>query len=291
VLGVLLALGSSMVWGLSDFVGGLQSRRHPLLAVLLWAQVTATVLAGSYVLLAGDPVPGGTGLAWAIAGGALGTAGLAAFYRGLAIGSMSIVAPVAATGAAVPVLFGVIGGERPGAVQVAGILVAMVGVVLASREAGAERGDGEGPARDGIDRAVSRAALGLALIAAVGFGGFFVALQRATEAGGVGWSLLIVRSVQVVLLLAAAAVVRPKLSMGPRAMAPIIGVGVGDLTANAMFAVATTMGLLSVVAVLGSLYPAMTVVLARTVLDERVSGVQMAGVGAVLAGIVAISAG
>jgi drug/metabolite transporter (DMT)-like permease len=280
VLGVLLALGSSMVWGLSDFVGGLQSRRHPLLAVLLWAQVTATLLVGCYVLLAGDPLPDGTTLAWAVAGGALGTAGLAGFYRGLAIGSMSIVAPVAATGAAVPVLFGVIGGERPGAVQVAGILVAMAGVVLASREKG-----------EHVDRAVSRAALGLALIAAVGFGGFFVALQRATEAGGVGWSLLIVRSVQVVLLLTAAAVVRSRLALRPRELAPIVAVGAGDLTANAMFAVATTMGLLSVVAVLSSLYPAMTVLLARTVLKERVSGMQMAGVGAVLAGIVAISAG
>jgi drug/metabolite transporter (DMT)-like permease len=235
---------------------------------------------GFYVLLAGDPLPDGTTLAWAVAGGALGTAGLAGFYRGLAIGSMSIVAPVAATGAAVPVLFGVIGGERPGAVQVAGILVAMAGVVLASREKG-----------EHVDRAVSRAALGLALIAAVGFGGFFVALQRATEAGGVGWSLLIVRSVQVVLLLTAAAVVRSRLALRPRELAPIVAVGAGDLTANAMFAVATTMGLLSVVAVLSSLYPAMTVLLARTVLKERVSGMQMAGVGAVLAGIVAISAG
>jgi drug/metabolite transporter (DMT)-like permease len=280
VLSVVLALGSSVAWGLADFIGGLQSRRRPVLTVLLWAQLTAVLLVGAYVLVAGDALPGAEAIAWAAGSGALGVAALAAFYRGLAIGTMSIVAPVAATGGAVPVLVGVLGGERPGSVQVVGIIVALVGVVLAAREPG-----------EHVDRDVARTALGLALIAAVGFGVFLVGLQKATAASGVGWSLLIVRSVQVAILLVAAGILRPRLALGPRALAPLAAVGAGDLIANAMFATATTLGLLSVVAVLGSLYPAMTVVLARTFLSERVSRVQELGVAAVLAGVVAISLG
>jgi drug/metabolite transporter (DMT)-like permease len=280
VLGVVLALGSSVIWGFADFVGGLQSRRLPLLAVLVWAQLTATALAAAYVALAGDPLPSGRAVAWAAGAGVLGAAGLAAFYRGLAIGSMSIVAPVAATGAIVPVLVGVLGGERPSAAQLAGIGVALVGIVLAAREPG-----------EHVDRAVARTALALALVAAVGFGLFFVGLQRSTASAGVGWSLLVVRTAQVTLLLTAAAVARPRLALSPRALAPLALVGACDLIANAMFAAATTMGLLSVVAVLGSLYPAVTVLLARTVLKEKVSRVQEAGVLAVLIGVVAISVG
>jgi drug/metabolite transporter (DMT)-like permease len=280
VLSVLLALGSSVAWGLADFIGGLESRRRPVLTVLLWAQLTAVLLAAVYVLAAGDALPSAEAVAWAAGSGALGVAALAAFYRGLAIGTMSIVAPVAATGAAVPVLVGVLGGERPGSLQVAGILVALMGVVLAAREPG-----------EHVDRDVARTALGLALVAAVGFGVFLVGLQKATAASGVGWSLLIVRSVQVVILLSATALLRPRIALAPRALAPIAAVGAGDLIANAMFATATTLGLLSVVAVLGSLYPAMTVVLARTFLEERVSRIQGIGVAAVLAGVVAISLG
>lgn len=280
MLSVVLALGSSVTWGISDFVGGLQSRRWSVLSVLLVAQTTAVLLAGAWVLLAGAALPSAEGVAWAAGSGALGIAGLAAFYRGLAIGSMSIVAPVAATGAAVPVLAGVLGGERPAAVQVAGIVVALVGVVLAAREPG-----------EHVDREVARAALGLALVAAVGFGTFLVGLKHATAESGVGWSLLIVRGVQVAILLGAVAVLRPPLARGPRALATLALVGAGDLAANAMFAAASTRGLLSVVAVLSSLYPAMTVVLARTVLKERVSRAQEAGVAAVLAGVVAISLG
>lgn len=280
MLSVLLALGSSVAWGLADFIGGLQSRRRPVLTVLLWAQLTAVLLAAVYVLAAGDALPSAEAVAWAAGSGALGVAALAAFYRGLAIGTMSIVAPVAATGGAVPVLVGVLGGERPGSLQVAGIVIALVGVVLAAREPG-----------EHVDRDVARTALGLALVAAVGFGVFLVGLQKATAASGVGWSLLIVRSVQVVILLSAAALLRPRIALAPRALAPIAAVGAGDLIANAMFATATTLGLLSVVAVLGSLYPAMTVVLARTFLEERVSRIQEIGVAAVLAGVVAISLG
>src|SRR5437763_16017516 len=153
-----------MCWGVSDFLGGLQSRRLPLLRVMLITQLGGLV--GMGVLLAARwvPPPAFHRLVPAIGGGAAGLIGLAAFYRGLAIGTMSIVAPISATGVAVPVIVGIAGGERPAALQVAGIAAAVVGVVLASRE----HGPGIEPPTD------SRASIALALVAAVGFGSFFV---------------------------------------------------------------------------------------------------------------------
>jgi drug/metabolite transporter (DMT)-like permease len=238
------------------------------------------VLAVGLVLIVRDPLPGLDAIAWAGGAGALGCAALAAFYRGLSIGSMSIVAPISATGAAVPVLVGVLDGERPGAVQVAGIAVALAGIVLAGREPSGS-----------VSRETARTAVGLALVAAVGFGCFFVGIERATDAAGVSWALLLARGAQLTMLLVAAAALRPSVALPRRALAPILLVGVLDLGANGLYAMATTMGLLSVVAVLGSLYPAMTVILARTVLHERVSRTQEAGVLATLVGVVAISAG
>jgi drug/metabolite transporter (DMT)-like permease len=282
VLSVLLALGSSVIWGCADFVGGLQSRRWPVLTVLIWAQGIAVVLCVVFVLVAGDGLPDAHAIAWAATASVVGSAALASFYRGLSIGTMSIVAPISATGAIVPVLYGVLAGERPGTLQVAGIAVALVGIVLAAREKGDERSGGED---------VARTALGLALIAAVGFGVFMLGLERATSTAGVAWSLLLIRMVTVVVLTCAALVLRPRLRIPAAALGPIAFIGAGDLVANAMFAVATTVGLLSVVAVLGSLYPAMTVILARLLLKEKVSRVQEAGVLAVLVGVVAISAG
>jgi drug/metabolite transporter (DMT)-like permease len=280
MLGVLLALGSSIVWGCADFVGGLQSRRWPVLTVLIWAQVIAVVACVVFVLVAGEGLPDGHAIAWAATASVLGSAALAAFYRGLSIGTMSIVAPISATGAIVPVLYGVLTGERPGTLQMAGIAVALVGIVLAAREKG-----------EHVDKEVARTALGLALIAAVGFGVFMLGLERATSTAGVAWSLLLIRAVTVVVLTCAALLLRPRLRIPVRSVGPIAFVGTGDLAANAMFAAATTIGLLSVVAVLGSLYPAMTVILARIVLKEKVSRLQEAGVLAVLVGVLAISAG
>lgn len=280
MLAVGLAFTSSLCWGLADFLGGLQSRRRPLVTVLLVAQAAAVALGLAFVLASGDPFPDLGPAALAAGAGVAGVAALAAFYRGLAIGTMSIVAPVSATGAAVPVLVGVASGERPGAVQVAGILLAMVGIVLAAREPG-----GAAPGH------AVRASLGLALLAALGFGSFFVLLDRATEGAGAPWALLLVRVGEVALLVALAAAIRPRMPAGARDAWPLLVIGTLDFLATALFALATEQGLLSVVAVVGSLYPVVTVVLARAVLAERVSRGQELGVVITLAGVVAISAG
>jgi drug/metabolite transporter (DMT)-like permease len=280
VLAVALALASSLCWGTADFMGGLLSRTRPLVTVLLVAQIVAVALGAAFVLASADPFPDPGPAALAVGAGVAGCAALAAFYRGLAIGTMSIVAPVSATGAVVPVLVGVASGERPGAVQVAGIALAMVGIVLAAREPG-----GAAPSQ------AVRASIGLALLAAAGFGTFFVLIDRATEDAGAPWALLLVRVGEVALLGVLAAVLRPAPPAGVRDAAPLLLVGALDFTATALFALATIEGLLSVVSVVGSLYPAVTVVLARVVLSERVARSQEVGVVVTLAGVVAISAG
>jgi drug/metabolite transporter (DMT)-like permease len=208
---------------------------------------------------------------------------LGAFYRALAIGTMSVVAPISATAAAVPVLVGLIEGERPSTLQVAGMAIALAGVILASRE----------PIEEGAagGRDPNHAAIGLALVAAAGFGTFFVGIDKASATAEVPWVIVVQRCCSLALLVIAALVARPSLPRDGASLLVLAAVGVLDLGANGLYALATTKGLLSVVSVLGSLYPAVTVVLARFVLAERIARVQEVGVVLALAGVVAISAG
>jgi uncharacterized membrane protein len=282
MLAAVLALASSLSWGLSDFLGGFQSRRHQVLAVMLLSQGLALAILVVAVLAGAPTEHDAASTAWAAGVGVLGLLGLFAFYRALAIGTMSIVAPISATGVAIPVLVGLASGERPGALQVAGIALACAGVVLAGREA---------PSEDEAARRAGRASIGLALIAAVGFGTFFAGIDRAEETADVAWVLLAARTADVAVLAIAALALRPRIPTGPAALAPIAAIGVFDLLANLLFVLATGRGLLSVVGVLGSLYPAVTVVLARVVLHERLSRAQNAGVLITLAGVVALAAG
>jgi drug/metabolite transporter (DMT)-like permease len=281
MLAIALGLGSSLFWGLADFGGGLQSRRHPVLVVLFVSQAVGLAGIVAVVALRGEPPPPLDELWPAAAGGIGGLLALAAFYRALAIGTMSIVAPISATGSAVPVIVGLATGERPGALQLVGILAAGVGVVLASREA---PHDDEARARAG------RASIGLALVAALGFGAFFVGMDRASGAD-VLWAMLAARVADAALLVPVALLMRPALGIPPRALATLAAIGILDLTANGLYAWGTTQGLLSVVAVLASLYPLATVLLARGVLGERIRRVQEVGVVTALAGVVLIAAG
>ena len=203
--------------------------------------------------------------------------GLAAFYRGLAIGNMAIVAPISSTAAAVPLVIGVATGDRPGGVQWAGLALALCGVVLASRE---EVGGGGGMARGA----------GLAIVSALGFGFFFAAMDRASDAD-VLWAIFVNRLTGVTLLGAAAIVLRPPVEADRRDALTLGCVGALDITANTLFAVAATKGLISLVAVLGSLYPLTTIALARIFLGERAHRLAQVGVAAALAGVVLIAAG
>ena len=216
---------------------------------------------------------------WAALGGLAGLVGLASFYRGLSIGAMAVVAPISGLAATIPVAVGVATGDRPSALQATGIVVALGGVALASRE---ER-EGGGGAR-------VASGVGLALLSALGFGSFFVGLDAASE-DDLWWALLFVRGASLSALVVAALALRPPLALRRDDLGALLAIGILDVTANGLFAAAANEGLVSVVAVLGSLYPVVTIVLARTVLHERVQRSQQVGVAGVLGGVAFIAAG
>lgn len=276
MLAAALALAASVSWGLGDFLGGLTSRRLPALTVLAVSEVAGLAAIAIVLVVSGERVPDAASFAWAVAAGLVGMVGLGALYRGMAIGAMGVVAPLSAASAVIPVAVGVATGDRPSRVQLAGVCCALVGVVLASRER-TERG--------------TRLAAGveLALVAATGFGLYYVFIDRASDGGAV-WAVTTSRGTATIAALAAAAAVGSL--RVPAAMAPRLAlVGLFDVGANGLLALALTHGLVSLVAVLSSLYPVTTVLLARAVLAERVASTQAAGVALAIAGAALISAG
>jgi drug/metabolite transporter (DMT)-like permease len=279
VTALLLAFASSVAWGAGDFLGGLKSRRLPLLNVLVASQATGLVLVGAFVALRGEGPPGGELFLWAPLSGIAGAVGLAAFYRALAVGNMGVVAPISATAAVVPLVVGVVGGDRPAALQYVGIAMALAGVVLASRA----------EVSTPLGGRTARGA-GLALLSALGFGLFFVGMDHASDSD-VAWAILVNRTTSVAVLLAAFAVLRPPLAARKADLAPLAAIGMLDIGANAMFAIASTKGLVSLVSVAATLYPITTVTLAAVVLGERPHRVAQVGVVLALAGVALIAAG
>ncbi len=283
-----LALLSSLLWGTSDFLGGTAARRLPVAGVIGVSQLVALLglvpLAAALGALDGPRdyvVPG-------MLAGLAGVTALAAFYRALAIGTMGIVAPVAALGVVVPILVGLVSGETPSRLQVAGIVVAVVGVVLAS-----------GPELSGEGRGGATALL-LAGASALGFGVVFVLLAEGSggEDGTVGavvMTLLTMRLTSVLvltaLLLATARSRGWELGVRRGDLLLLVTVGVFDVGANGAFAVASQDDLISVTAVLASLYPVITALLARQVHAERLRGIQLVGVGAALLVVVLLAGG
>jgi drug/metabolite transporter (DMT)-like permease len=271
---LLLALGASLAWGIADFVGPWQGRTLGTLRVLLWAQLGGLAAIGVAVAARGAG-PHDWAVLWAVPAALSGTLGLYAYYRGMATGTMSVVAPIAGASAIVPVVFGIATGDRPRATQLAGIACALVGVALAAQE------------RQENERRVA-AGVGLALLAAIGFGFYFPPMHAAGSADP-WWSSLVFRATSAALVLAVVAIRRPVLRLRRRSLAVVVGVGVGDTLGNALFAAASGRGLVSLTSVLASLYPIVTVVLAAVVLGERVAPVQRAGVVLTLAGVALIS--
>ena len=278
---IALGLAASVSWGVADFLGGIQSRRMPVVAVVLGSQLAGLALVAVIVAIRGTAPPsGGDFFFYAAASSVAGIAGLTAFYKALSIGAMGVVAPLSSTAAVIPLVVGLAGGDSLNAPQASGIALAIAGVVLASREASDEAK---------ASTAVARGA-GFALISALGFGFFFVAIAKASDAD-VMWAVCVNRTVSALLLTAALLVTRPRIGLRARDMRVLALVGVLDTGANGLFALASTKGLVSVVSVLASLYPIVTVVLARVVLKERLHAVQRIGAAAALAGVALISAG
>jgi drug/metabolite transporter (DMT)-like permease len=279
-MAVALALSAAACWGLADFLAGLASRRVAVIVVLLLVQAGGFVVIVA-VALATQPAwfaDNGDALL-ALAGGLSGVLGLGLFYRALAIGTMSVVAPISASGVALPVVVGLATGDRPSAIAAAGLAAIVVGVILASREVHED----ESAARAG------RASVLLALASAVGFGGFFALTDPASDASKL-WTLVLARGAALPFLVAIVAARRPVLP--PRRLGLGVAlVGTIDLAATAFIVLANTEGDLSVVSVLGSMYPVTTVLLAAAFLHERLLPPQLAGVGLALGGVALVAAG
>ncbi|MGH8869359.1 MAG: EamA family transporter [Actinomycetes bacterium] len=277
-MSALLALTSSLLWGTADFLGGTASRRLPAVAVVGVSQALGLVGVLVMAVATGelDASPGYLG--WGIAGGATGLVALTAFYAGLASGTMGVVAPIAATGVVVPVGVGLLRGESPQPWQAAGILLAVVGVVLAS---GPEARGGTG---------VSLRPLLLAGVAAAGFGLVLVFLAEGGRTS-TPMTLVAMRATSVLLVVGVAVAVRSSGGFRTADLPLLAVIGLADAGANATYAFAAQSGLVSVTAVLASLYPAVTVLLARGVHGERMRRIQNVGVSCALGGVVLIAAG
>jgi drug/metabolite transporter (DMT)-like permease len=310
-LNALLALAASVLWGSSDFGGGLMSRRlHPSAAVLI---SQAIVLVGLLGLLPFFAVPTGGYLLTAALAGVVGTLSLTSFYRAMAQAPLSLVAPITAAGTAIPVLVGLARGERLGVLQGLGIAVTIVGVILAcgpefragAQADGAAPADPRAPADPGArqDPGVQadpgaraewrarRQALIFAILAAAGFGVAYTLLALAAGSGSLYGTLLMQRIGGLVVLgpivLGAGILGRLRLTL-PR-LAALAAIGTADIVANGSYALAASRGDLSIAAVLASLYPVVTALLARGILAERLRPIQSVGVITAIAGVLLLS--
>jgi drug/metabolite transporter (DMT)-like permease len=270
---LLLALGASLAWGVGDFFGPLVSRTVGVLPVLMWAQVGGVAAIAIAVSVRGHG-PAGWGVLYGVGAAFGGMLGLFAYYRGMVAGAMSVVAPVAGVSAVIPVIFGIATGDDPSLPQVAGVVVALAGVGLASLE------------RQQGRRRVA-AGVGLALLAACGFGFYFPWMHAAGKVD-FWWASLVFRTTALLLVAAVVAGRRIDVRLSRRNVAIACAVGIVDTVGNVCFAASSKHGLVSLTAVLASLYPVLTVLLAASLLRERVAPLQRAGIALTLTGVVLI---
>lgn len=281
-MNALLALLASSVWGFTDFVGGTLSRRlHPLAVAGVGQVLVLPVVALVVVLFGAEHNPSGW-LVWALVAGVLQPVALALFFEALATGKMGVVAPIGATGVAVPVVIGLVQGERPAALQLAGIALCVAGVVMASGPELRSVRDHDAP---GGGRA-----LGLALVAAAGFGVVLYSVARGSHFSA-GMTVLSSRAFMLIPLGIAWLVTRSTGGVRRKDLPVLALMSGGDVLGGGLYSVASGRSLVAVVAVLASLYPVVTALLARFVHHERLKPVQIAGVMGALGGVVLITLG
>jgi drug/metabolite transporter (DMT)-like permease len=289
-MGVLFGLLAAATYGAADFMGGQVSRRFDAFSVVLVSQLIGAAPLVIAIPLLAEGSPTAEALGWGAAAGVGGGVGVLCLYRGLAIGRMSVVAPITGVvAAAIPAVFGVVIGERPSVVSLAGIVLALLSVVLVSS---APPPDDERDVELGEDISKSWKDSGVpyALAAGLSFALFFVFLNAAGEDGAV-WPLLGTRGTSLILVLVAVLALRKPLKPPPGTLLAIAGAGILDVAANVFYLISTRFGLLSLVAVLTSMYPAVTVLMARIFLEERMIKMQLVGLGLAGGAIVMIVLG
>ncbi|MBC6456430.1 DMT family transporter [Actinomadura sp. HBU206391] len=283
----LLGIGAALGYGVADFLGGAASRRSSALRVLLLSMpVGLVLLLAAAVLTTGAPPS--DGMAWGFAGGLAGGTGILTFYRALAQGPMSVVAPVSALAAAIlPVAAGALSGERLEGTVLAGVVLCVAAVALVSMEDGGRTE--EGASR----RTLLDSGPFMAAVSGFAFGGFFIMLNEAGDDGGL-WPLVASRTSGFALLLVTALIAGGPKGASLSGTATLVLVafsGVLDAAGNALYFLAAQQGMLSLAAVLTSLYPAVTVLLARVVYSERLRVIQRAGLAVAVAGVALVTLG
>jgi drug/metabolite transporter (DMT)-like permease len=282
---ILLGLAAAVLYGSGDFLGGMATRKAHVLAVLTVAETAAVIAALTATAMWPGPASL-AGLAWGISAGLTGGLGLIIFYIGLATGPMSVVAPVSGLVSTIlPVAVALAEGERPGAGVYAGALLCLVAIVLAS-----SAGDTSADPRPG--RAGPGRAIGYGIASGASFGLFFLLIRNAGQSGEL-WPVAAGRIGELAIVLIAAAVLRRGLlprGAGGRLLLAAAGAGVIDVVANICYVAATRTGMFGLAVVLASLYPGVTVLLARAVLGERLRWVQRAGLGLAAIGILLVAA-
>jgi drug/metabolite transporter (DMT)-like permease len=270
-----LSLSAAVSWGAADFSGGIATKTANVFSVIVVAHATGLAFMLLLALLVGEPIPGWTSLLWGIVAGLAGGIGLAALYKALAVGKMGINAPLSCViTAVVPLLFSFSTEGLPHAVQIIGFVVALVSIwLIATQRGAAEESQG----------------LGLAVVAGIGFGGFLLFIKLAGS-DAVFWPLVSARAASFLLMLAITVIRGGDWKHSRGSVSYMLLAGILDSGANALYVAAAQRGRLDVAAVLSSLYPASTVMLARLVLKERLSRQQRVGMAAALIAVSLIAA-
>jgi len=277
MLTISLSIAACLGWGIADFIGGLKSRELPTLAILIVSISIGTFGLGLFLILTGPPVSKDLLMLWAIPAGLIGLIAMFLLYRSLAVGSMSILAPISATGVILPVIWGIFHGDNLSGLKMLGIAAAILGTIMAAMEKKKEN-----------NRKKWTKGIELALAAAFFIGLYFITMDHASQNNPM-WASMIMRTSTLIFLIPTIAITRTPIKIAPVHLPMLCFMGIADTMAALAFAVATSSGMLSIVAVISSLYPAVTVLLSAIIIKERLQRIQSTGVVLALIGVVLIS--
>lgn len=270
---------SALFYGLADFSGGFASKKNETRPVLIVSQLAGITLALVFLAFSWPGLPSLSDLLWGLIAGVSGSLGLFMLYRGIATSLVAVVSPASAlVSALLPLGYGLLIGERPSALALVGAVICLPAVILLSMGGGKEEG---GPA-------AVRSALSQGCLAGVGFGFFFIAVSRTSPGSGL-WPLIASRSASLLIFLAILLARRERLSIAKGSRIVTLTAGLADMGANICFLLASRSGLLSLVSIVSSLYPAPTVILGRVVLKEKIPPLRLIGLVLAIGGVVLIS--